>query len=184
MHASWRLVLLACGVFLLAGCGRAMTTGIGSANPSATATNVAAPPDSTPPGTVSATNSSGIVISLDHATYASDAGIHVSVKNGLATAIYTTDTHASCSIFTLQVQVNGAWQGSNAAPCPLGRIAAPVRIAADATYTATIHAGEIKSGTFPAGVYRLALAYSTSPDAVPGIDGGAVAYSPTFQVQG
>ncbi|HKD77869.1 MAG TPA: hypothetical protein VKB76_20350, partial [Ktedonobacterales bacterium] len=103
---------------------------------------------------------------------------------GLTTAIYTTDTHASCSILGLQAQTNGAWQGSNAAPCPLGRVAAPVRIAGGATYTTAIHAGGRQPGTFPAGDYRLALAYSTSPDAVPGTDGTSVAYSPVFQVQG
>ncbi len=181
MHASWKPILLICGLLLVVGCGRT-TTGdaIGSSHPTATATTTITTP--TAAGTVAATNN-GVVISLDHAAYTPDASVHVSVKNGLAAAIYGTDTRASCSILTLQVQSNGAWQGSNAAPCPLGRMATPVRIAAGAIYTATIHAGALHPTNFPAGVYRLALAYATSPDAVPGTDGTNTTYSPTFQVQ-
>jgi hypothetical protein len=184
MRTSWKPVLLICGLALLAGCGTSTTTGGGSVSPTSKTTNAATPPISTSTGTASATNGTGIAISLDHSAYTPDASVHVTVKNGLTTAIYTTDTRASCSILTLQMQANGAWQGSNAAPCPLGRMAAPVRIASNGTYTAAIHAGGRQPGTFPAGTYRLALAYSTSSDAVPSTDGATVAYSPTFHVQG
>jgi hypothetical protein len=184
MRTSWKPVSLICGLLLLASCGTTSTTIGGSVNPPSKATNPATPPISTPAGTVSAANGAGIVISLDHAVYAPNASIHVSVKNGLATAIYGLDTQAGCSILGLQMQSNGTWQGSNAAACPLRRVAAPVRIASGATYTTVIHAGAIQPGTFPVGVYRFTLAYSTSPNAVPSIDGTTIAYSPTFQVQG
>ncbi len=147
MPTYWRSSLL--GVLLplllvLSACGAGSGTGGNTTNPG-TSTN------------------GPVRISTDHTTYQPDEAIHVTVSNQLSKSIFAYDTRASCSILGLEVQVNGSWTGSSAARCPLGRMAIRVEIPAGKTYSATIRAGGLSSGSFPPGTYRLSLSYSTSP---------------------
>lgn len=116
--------------------------------------------DTTNPGT---STNGPVRISTDHTTYQPDEAIHVTVSNQLSTSIFAYDTRASCSILGLEVQTNGRWSGSSIARCPLGRMARWVEIPAGKTYSTTIQAGGLSSGSFPPGTYRLSLSYSTSP---------------------
>lgn len=111
-----------------------------------------------------ATSTGGPVrISSDHTRYHPTDVMQISVSNQLTKSIFAYDTRASCSIFGLEMQVNGRWQGSSLARCPLGRMARRVEIAAGKTYSATIRAGGLSKGSFPPGTYRFSLSYSTSP---------------------
>ena len=133
-----------------------------------------------------ATSSPGpVVVSTDHTTYGPGDTISVSVQNTLSTPIYAMDTQSSCSILSLQYQVNGVWQPSQVAQCPMKRPARPVKIDAGATYTTTITAGYpgLSQLTFPKGSYQLVLIYTTSPSAIPTAESGVTVTSPTIQVQ-
>jgi hypothetical protein len=92
---------------------------------------------------------------------------------------------SSCSILALQYQVNGTWQASQLAQCPLKRRAQLVTIDAGATYTANITAGYPggKQFTFPTGLYRLVLLYSTMPSVMPTAADSTTITSATIQVQ-
>jgi hypothetical protein len=130
------------------------------------------------------TSTSGPVsIRTDHSTYMPTDSIYVSVVNNLETSIFAYDTRASCTILDLQLQVNGVWQGTNIARCPLGRPAMRVEIPAGHTYSATIQAGSlgISQASFPAGTYRLVLSYSTSATSLPQQNTTTI-YSATFSV--
>jgi hypothetical protein len=151
-------------IVLLAGCG---LTGSAGAN-------------SSPP-----TNSGGPVsIGTDHSQYAGSDAIKVTVTNTLAHAIYAWDTRTSCSILSIEMRSGNAWGPSNAAPCALARAAMLVKIAAGASYTATIKASSMagRATTFPTGTYRLALQYYTSAN--PGTSAGTTVYSVGLSVTG
>jgi len=130
-------------------------------------------------------NSGPVVISTDHLTYSPSDPIAVTVHNTLATPIYAMDTQSSCSLLSLQYQVNGVWQPSQVAQCPQKRPARPVKIEAGATYTTTITAGYpgLKQDVFPAGSYRLVLSYTTAPSGIPTPGTDTPATSATIQVQ-
>src|SRR2546427_1935689 len=128
------------------------------------------------------TSTSGPVsIRTDHSTYMPTDSIHVSVINNLQMSIFAYDTRASCSILDLQIQVNGVWQATNVARCPLGRPAMRVEISAGNSYNATIQAGSlgISQASFPAGTYRLLLGYSISATSLPQQNTTTI-YSATF----
>jgi hypothetical protein len=130
------------------------------------------------------TSTSGPVsIRTDHSTYMPTDSIQVSVTNNLKTSIFAYDTRASCTILDLQIQVNGVWQATNVARCPLGRPAMRVEIPAGKTYTAKIQAGfpGLSQVNFPAGTYRLVLGYSTSATSLPQ-QITTTLYSATFSV--
>jgi hypothetical protein len=178
-HWWWSVALFGCAIAMVA-CGSTATAGSGGG----------ATPNTSPP-----TKSAGpIVIGTDHTRYAPTDLIQVTLTNGLATALYAYDHQASCSIFAIERQQASVWQplDSSLAGCPLGRPTMMVKIAAGATYHATIRAGYLRQGdrSFPAGQYRLALSYSNTP---PAVDPGAppagestparnVIYSATFTV--
>jgi hypothetical protein len=128
---------------------------------------------------------SGVVISTDHTTYTPSDAIAVTVHNALSTPIYAMDTLSSCSILSLQYQVNAVWQPSHVAQCPQKRPARRVKIDAGATYTATITASYpgLKQLSFPVGSYQLMLIYTTSPSVIPTAENGATATSAIIQVQ-
>ena len=141
-------------------------------------------------GSLAATNSttptSGpVTVSTDHTTYTPTDTMLVTVHNTHSTPIYALDTLSSCSILSLQYQVNGAWQSSQVAQCPLKRRAQLVKIDAGATYTANISAGYpgMKPLTFPTGSYRLVLVYTTTPSVMPTAENGSTITSATMQVQ-
>lgn len=167
-------------LLVLAGCG---ATPLGASNPagiSSTATTSAAgtvTPIATS-GAATATPAAGtstggaVVITTDHATYASTAGIQVTMKNGSATTIGAYDHQASCSIFALETQVNGAWQSvatvhSSLAACSQGKVTTMITVKSGDTYHADIQASPLgmSGGAFPPGQYRLRLTYTTTPAA-------------------
>src|SRR5947209_798374 len=157
--ALWSSSLL----LLLAACGEA--TGAHSANASPT------------------TQTSGPVsIATDHSVYRPTDHMQVTVLNKLSTPIYALDTRASCSILSLEVQVNGTWQASPVARCPLGRPAMIVKIDAGKAYTTTIQAGfaGMRNTAFPAGIYRLVLNYSTTASTTAILSNPTTVYSTTF----
>lgn len=130
-------------------------------------------------------NPGPVVVSTDRATYAPGDVIVVTVHNTLSTPIYALDTQSSCSVLSLQYQVNGTWQASQVAQCPMKRPARLVKIDAGATYSANITAGYpgLKTLDFPVGSYRLMLVYSTSPSTIPSTENGTIVTSATIQVQ-
>ena len=162
-----RYIIFVLGISLLfMGCGTMSNT---NTSTSATAT----------PG------SGQVVITTDHTTYSPSDAIVVTVKNTRSTPIYAMDTLSSCSILSLEQQVNGAWQASQVAQCPIKRPARPVKIDAGATYTATITAGYpgLQQRTFPVGSYQLVLSYTTSPSGIPSTGVDVPATSATFLIQ-
>src|SRR6266568_216912 len=91
--------------------------------------------------TTSGTQTSGPVsIATDHSTYAPTDSIQVTVLNTLAKPIYALDTQASCSILSLEININGKWQTSSVAKCSLGRPAQVITLEPQKAYTATIQA--------------------------------------------
>lgn len=148
--ARWHLWFVVPLLVALAACGSTPITSSGTGNTS---------PGTSTPGP--------IVIATDHATYAPTDRVQVTLTNGLSTAVYAPDHQASCSIFRLQHMVNGAWQDVAAplAGCPLGRATIFMKIAPGTSYHAAIIAGYLRQGDakFPAGQYRLAFSYATTP---------------------
>ena len=136
------------------------------------------------PSPTATTGGGSVSISTDRTIYAPDGTMMVTVHNTLPTPIYALDTLASCSILSLQFQVNGTWQPSQVAQCPQKRPARPVKIDAGATYTTMITAGYpgLQQLTFPTGSYQLVLVYSTSPD-TPSTANGTRITSSIIQVQ-
>lgn len=130
------------------------------------------------------TSTSGPVsIRTDRSRYTPTGSIQVSVINSLPSSIFAYDTHASCSILDLQMQVNATWQATNVARCSLGRPAMPVEIPAGKTYSITVQAGSpgISQANFPVGNYRLILSYSTSVASLQQQNTTTI-YSTTFSV--
>lgn len=124
-----------------------------------------------------------VSLHTDHSTYMPGDSIKVTVTNHLHTSIFAYDTRASCSILDLELQVQGVWQATQVARCPLGRPAMRVEIPATKTYSATLQAGYpgISQANFPAGTYRLLLSYSTSATSLPQRTTTTI-YSATFSV--
>ena len=175
-------ICLVVGLLLaLAGCG-VTTVGAGASNPgasSSTATAGAAPVTVTPvatPGsanTTPGTSTSGpIVIATNHASYAVSDTMQVTLTNSSATVIGAYNHQASCSIFALETQVNGAWQSvTKVQPaltaCTQGQVTTMITVNSGGVYHANIQAGATgkTSGAFPPGQYRIRLTYTTTPSA-------------------
>ena len=137
--------------------------------------------------TSSGTQTSGPVsIATDHSVYRPTEPIQVTVLNKLSTPIYALDTKASCSILDLEVQVNGTWQASSAARCPLGRPAMIVKVDAGKAYSTTIQADTslTKDAVIPPGTYRLVLNYSTIDSAASLLSNPTTIFSAPFSVTG
>jgi len=152
-------------ILLIAGCGVSSTgTGVQSSSPPTKA----------------------VTVHTNQSTYSGTDAIHVTVQNNLDVPIYTHDTASSCSVLTLQFQVNSVWQSSDSARCPMKRRAMIVKIDAGTVYSATITASYpgLAATTFPQGMYQLLLPYSTSPDAIPTADGGQLITSAPFSING
>jgi hypothetical protein len=143
-------------LLLVTGCGQMTASGGDGSASDAHATTTS------PQGSAMTTAGTTVVITTDHSVYAPDGTVQVSVTNHLRESIFAQDTQASCSILGLQVQQGADWQASPVSRCPQGRLAKSVEIAPGATYTAAITAGNgVATATFPAGMYRLVLSYST-----------------------
>jgi hypothetical protein len=172
MPGHFRLSVAAVGLLvLLAGCGVS-----GASGASASRQN-----------TSPSTSSGGpLDIGTDHSHYAGVDTIRASVISHLSGAVYAFDTHTSCSIFSLELLVNGSWQGSSAGRCAMARVARPVELVPGTVYVQDIYAGAIPHSreTFQSGTYRLALTYFSSPTPGTGTASGTTVYSARFTIVG
>jgi hypothetical protein len=187
-----------CGVLmalalLLAGCG-AQAGGLGSAattSASAPAASTAtAAPTGAATGSSTATPSGRAAgqpqVILSAARFGPADDISLTVRNGAGTTIYAEAQFTDCSIIVIERAVASGWQpinlcaGGNPHPT-LTQLApgaqAPLDLAPSAAGSGAL-AGS--SGQWPAGTYRAALTYTTSPTAA--FSAGATVYSPTFVV--
>jgi hypothetical protein len=179
------LIFLLAGVLAaLAGCGTTIassTPGSASPEPGATPSAAAATPTAGP-GTPS---SQAITIATDRSTYAGTDVIKVTVTNHTAATIYAAPGHASCTILTLEMLVNGQWQASDAAPCPTQPALALVQLRPNAPYQGAIRGLRLPyhPSPFPAGTYRLVIAYwKAITGAIPSPNDANSIISPTFTV--
>ena len=167
-----KLLGMLVALILFAGCG---------VTPSSTNTFPA------PAANTSAPTSTGGAIDLatDHSVYTASSTVTITITNTTSSAIYASDTKASCSIVSLQIkQADGSWGGSSVAHCPLGRVALPVTIAPSGIYTAKIQAAvpNISHAVFATGTYRYVLIYASSAQALTDGSAPTALYSSTFQV--
>jgi hypothetical protein len=165
-------ILLSLVGCMIVGCGTVLSssTSSGTTAPSASPTSATAAP---------------ITITTDRTTYAPTDAIRVMVSNHGDATIYASAGHASCTILTLEVMLNGRWQPSNAAACPSQPAVALVQIAPGATYNRVIRAFQLPAqpGTFAAGEYRLSLIFwNTIQGSVPSINSGTAITSSPFTV--
>jgi hypothetical protein len=151
-------------VIVLAGCGSTPTTTSNGAG------DTTSPTPTTQAGTMNPsapTSTSGpIRIITDHTQYAPTDAITVTITNTNPTSIYTLDHQASCSVFTLEREVNSAWQlVVDVARCVQGRPTTVVELKTNSTQTYHIFAGALRQGDarFAPGGYRLKLNYATAP---------------------
>lgn len=156
-------------LLVLAGCGASAGAAAGCADPNSS------------PGTQS---SGPIVIATDHATYPANGTIKVTVSNTLTSSIFAPDHAAGCTIMALQrmdgqPSATGVVPGNLQARCPLETPTMLVEIAPGKSYTATIHAGYLRPGTFTPGTYRLALTYYSTKSFT---SQRTVIYSQTFTI--
>lgn len=118
----------------------------------------------TSPGTMT---EGPVIIATDHSVYAPTDAIHVTVTNHLSTAIYAYDHQASCSILHLQMQQGSSWQDVQPpiAGCAREDPTVALSVAPGSTYQTAIIAGYLRQGDqrFSLGIYRLVLAYATTP---------------------
>lgn len=198
--ARWAIVALA--ALALAGCGAQVggATAGGGASASGQATTqarstAAAAPTSTG-GAASATatrppaSTGGAVgqpqLILGAARFGPADDISVTVRNGASATIYAEARFTDCSIIVIERQVAGGWQLVNlcadGAPHPtVAQLASGAQTAVDlAPSAASSGALADSSGQWPAGTYRAALTYTTSPSAA--FSAGATIYSATFVV--
>ncbi len=64
-----------------------------------------------------------VTVTVNHSSYGPCDSIQVIIANGLASAIAVADHQTSCSVVTVEVQVNGGWQ-----PVDLCPLMAPTRL--------------------------------------------------------
>ena len=141
-----------------------------------------APTASTPPGVVP---SGGVVLTLDRSQYTSTTAIRVTINNGLSTAIYAETNHSDCELVTLERLVNAAWQVasscSGALPAPrMEQIAPSGRVEQVLAAQKPGPTGVSVGASWPAGTYRIALVYVSSPGQP--LNQGTTIYSPSFAV--
>jgi hypothetical protein len=119
-----------------------------------------------------------VTVAVDKTHYAPTDTITVTILNGLAAIISTTDHQTNCTIVTLERLVNGAWQPEGAC-----RLMTPTRVVPISPGT-TVQ--QLSSSAWPTGTYRVAFRYFTEPDAELGQGAtpgqGAVVYSATFTI--
>ncbi len=172
-------------VLFLTACGSTPLTTAGAGGSTTPVTTVTPTAAASPtPGT---TTSGPIIIATDQATYAPNATINVLLTNTLTIPIGAFDHQASCSIFTLETQVNGTWEALGASAqsvtyCTEGKATTLIVIPAGETYHAAITASALQNGAvFAAGQYRLRLSYTTNTtDSGPAT--ANIIYSATFTI--
>jgi len=176
-HDTSILVSLALVVGLcltLGACGVSMTTAQPGATVASTRSITLTPiPSATADAALTATPVRGVVtISLDKSRYHAGELALVTVTNGLAQSISTTDHKSSCSIVQLEQKVNGSWQAVD--PCHLQTPTLVVEIAKGSVT-------EVKIGipNTPAN-YRVTLSYMGGDEGIGGP--GGIVYSAEFTI--
>lgn len=196
MHRVLRIGLLCLVLAALCGlsaCG--VTSGVsGGADASQGAPNtpviLSPAPSATPKGTASATASSPgsagpVTVTVDQEHYGTKDTVVVRVTNGFGTNIYAANHETACTIVTLEMSAGGTWQPAGA--CREGILTAfiPVRAGTAATFDLAPGGGQIKSGAWTVGTYRVVLHYTaSSPDggAAPPASSFNTVYSATFTI--
>jgi hypothetical protein len=194
--ARWAIVALA--ALALAGCGAQVggTTAGGGASASGQARSTATAAPASTGGAASATatrppaSTGGAAgrpqLILGAARFGPADDISVTVRNGASATIYAEARFTDCSIIVIEQAVAGGWQPVNlcadGAPHPtVAQLAPGAQTALDlAPSAASSGALASSSGQWPAGTYRAALTYTTSPSAA--FSAGATVYSATFVV--
>jgi hypothetical protein len=117
-----------------------------------------------------------VTVTVDKTHYAPQDTITVTISNGLATTISTTDHQTNCTIVTLERLANGAWQAEGVC-----RLKTPTRIV---PISPGMTVQQLSSSPWPTGTYRVAFRYFTEPDAVQGASPGqgGLVYSTTFTI--
>lgn len=148
---------------LLAACGTSAAANGGCPNPANSAPTI---------------SQGRVTIATDHGTYATTSAIQVTVTNNTGQPIYTYDHKASCSILSVEQQVNGQWVAPSkfVAGCALQTVTALIELAPGKPYTVSLRAGYLRTVAWPAGTYRLVLIYFTSRSDVAQA-GGITVYS-------
>ncbi len=125
----------------------------------------------------SGTATSGTVrVSVAQRQYTTSDTIDVVISNGLSMAIAASDHQSSCTVVTIQREVNGAWQ--NVESCRLMTPTRLVEIQSGAMLTQQL--APPSSSGWPAGTYRVAFRYSSGPEGTAGT--GGVVYTTTFAI--
>jgi hypothetical protein len=121
-----------------------------------------------------------VTIEVDQPHYSSGQAITVTIHNDRAAPIYAFDNHADCTVVSLEHLASGVWEGVascvNEQPSPN-----IVTVEAGATRTEVVPGVNDYSGyPWPGGVYRAAVAYTTSLDQAFGQS--SLAYSASFAI--
>ncbi len=181
-------VIVFSGILLaLVGCGAIVSSQApGTASPASTATTPTGTPASTATTPTGTPASQAITITTDRLTYAGSDVIRVTVTNHTGATVYASPGHASCTILSLEMLVNGQWQTSDAASCPTQPAQALVPLRPNIPYQGAIRglALPYRPHPFPAGTYRLAIAYWQSiTGAIPGPKDSNAIVSASFTIQ-
>lgn len=178
------VALALCSAVLLAGCG-----GVGGQTAEGGAPTGATPAvKPTPTITVTATvNTNGgtpvagaVTLTLDKQQYGPNDTITITVTNGGSADIFAANHQTACTIITLEVNVNGAWQPIH--NCQQMSATRLIKIAAGATsiQTLTPGSGQIVGKPWATGTYRATLAYGTGSAPTP--NAGKLAITTTFTI--
>jgi hypothetical protein len=120
-------------------------------------------------------------VSAGKPRYTTHDTIDVTIYNGLATSIFAQDNHSDCTLVTLLRSVNGSWQvqGSCVNMMPTHHF---VEIPMGASTVELLTPGQDDSAgpLWPAGTYRVAFVYVTSP--TQGMGTGTEVDSPPFVI--
>ncbi|HLW01755.1 MAG TPA: hypothetical protein VKT82_24080 [Ktedonobacterales bacterium] len=183
------LALLGLVLAVLAGCapgGSAGTTGnagsaVNSPVSSPTGTATATPPVGRTPSAGPPT-AGAVTLVLNQTSYGSNDTIHVTIRNGLKTTIYTADHRTDCMLVQLERQSADTWQA--VAPCRLEIVTKIVSLAAGSStpqLLAPVSTSPGSGGSWPAGTYRIAFGYGAGSQAA--LTQQTVVYSATFVVR-
>ena len=148
-----------------------------SATPKATATTTASSPGSASTGPVTVT--------VDRLHYGTKDMVVVRVTDGLSTNIYAANHQTACTIVTLEMSAGGTWQPAGACREGILTTFIPVRAGTSATFDLAPGGGQIKSGAWTAGTYRVSLHYTAAnPDGggAPPASSFSTVYSATFTI--
>ncbi|HLY32128.1 MAG TPA: hypothetical protein VKQ36_13950 [Ktedonobacterales bacterium] len=178
----WRqlpVLALLTSIVILAGCG-----GAGGITPGGV--NSAASPPAKPTPTITATvganggGASVVTLSLNKSQFAPNDTITVTVTNGGSTDIFAANHQTNCTIISLQILTDGAWQTIH--NCQEYSATRLIKIPAGATSVQTLApgGGQIVNKPWAAGTYRATLGYG--PGDTPASNADHVATSATFTV--